>query len=266
MKQSVTIALLFMAISTVDAMKLVSNNHGNGMFEDTDIATTKGAIDYVLGAMDAPSKDQSLAQSKTRSQTLEDMRQKLEKEDDSVIQESQNLIDQTKRNIAQGEIGRAIGDSKIQLEKQNFHILKANFDKEFSLIKEQAEVDQISGKATPESIEKQIQALSSKASLILASINVVGQMENEVKNGDGIPEAGIETKLFQDDDLMQTQKAFRVTLNQAVAFQQEFRTAYENKAIEAAAKIAKPKTEFANYNRTKEEKDEMKAFLTGQSS
>ena len=84
----------------------------------------------------------------TTEKLQKDLKQ-LEDEDKDLITAYQGKLDQTKRNVEQGEMGRSLAIGKIVDMKQSFTQLGNHIAEEGKIIKQEIELDKEKKKANP---------------------------------------------------------------------------------------------------------------------
>lgn len=128
--------------------------------------------------------------------------QSMAQADTQIISELDKKIDQAKRNVAQGELGRTLAMNKINEIKLSL----AEFKSHFQELAEHAVADPSGEDAQPVAVEKKrkdIQALQQKSEKVLEYLPQVQALEVEL----GLPE---ETK---DEELVTLEKQ----MNQSIA-------------------------------------------------
>ena len=85
--------------------------------------------------------EEVVVKNKLESEKLAENQQKLQASDKELIASYQGKLDQTKRNVEQGEMGRSLAMGKILDMKASFTVLAQNIDNETKIIKDEIAQD-----------------------------------------------------------------------------------------------------------------------------
>ena len=111
-------------------------------------------------------------------------------EDAQLIKDYKFKLDQTKRNIEQGELGRSLAEGKVSEIKQKFDQLDKNLKEESETIGKEIEFDTSKNNSDVEGKKKSLAQVNARSVNILEDITTVKEIskdlvtENQGKDAD----------------------------------------------------------------------------------
>ena len=120
--------------------------------------------------------EEVVVKNKLESEKLAESQQKLQASDKELIASYQGKLDQTKRNVEQGEMGRSLAMGKILDMKASFTVLAQNIDNETKIIKDEIAQDQEKKKVNPEKQMSEIKNLEKISKGVLADEATVAEL------------------------------------------------------------------------------------------
>lgn len=200
-------------------------------------------------------EEEDQVKSKHSKQGIANRLAELQRKDQEIIQEYSVQLDQSQRNINQGEMGQSLAQSKIMSVKNSFELLATNIQDEANTLKEGAELDRKTNKdASPEKVQADVDGLKQRTDKILTDLQKVQGMESDLKDKGSEAPAG---SLFEIEEKMNN------SIKQAQDYVKGYKSDVENKqkedqaAKEEALGVSNPRM------RSQKDKDEMNAFLSG---
>ena len=129
----------------------------------------------------------------------------LQAKDSEIVSEYTVQLDQSQRNIDQGEMGQSLAQSKIMSIKNSFDLLSTNIQEEAVTIKEQADLERKTDKsASPDKTQENVNALKKRTDQIMVDLEKVSGMESDLKDkGADVP---------SQDDLNQIREKFNLSI------------------------------------------------------
>ena len=171
----------------------------------------------------------------------------------------QDKLDQTKRNVEQGEMGRSLAMGKILDMKTSFSTLAQNIVDETKIIKDEIAQDQEKKKVNPEKQVQEVAALEKTTKSVLADISTVADLQTNILS------TGTDGEVIQkDQDLADDITKITSAVKDTGSFVSEYKTTENKKQQEALAQQeAGDSGPIHDRKRSQSEKDEMSAFLSG---
>ena len=184
------------------------------------------------------------------------------KENEGLIKEYRFKLDQSKRNIAQGELGRSLAEGKISEIKQKFAQLDKNLKEEAETIGKEIEFDEANNKDELASQKKNLVQVTTTSENVLKDIATVQELskdlvtENQGKDAD-------QASQNVDMDLTSSETGIKHSIAQAKESIDKYGQQLTKKAADDLAKQEQGDKGPFRKDRTSQEKDEMAAFLAG---
>ena len=171
----------------------------------------------------------------------------------------QDKLDQTKRNVEQGEMGRSLAMGKILDMKTSFQTLSQNIVDETQIIRDEVAQDQEKKKINPEKQVQEVAALEKTSKSVLADISTVAELQTTILT------TGTDGEVIQkDQDLADDVTKIQAAIKDTSSFVNEYKSTENKKQQEALAQQeAGDNDPLHTKKRSQAEKDEMAAFLSG---
>uniref|UniRef100_A0A7S3FTS6 Uncharacterized protein n=1 Tax=Strombidium rassoulzadegani TaxID=1082188 RepID=A0A7S3FTS6_9SPIT len=201
-------------------------------------------------------------------QEIEDKLKTMNTRDEQLTKDYNVKLEQSKRNIEQGEMGRSLASSKVVDIKNSLSQIQANLDAEGKAISQIVDMDEKARKLNFAQQEAQLKQMRQRVGIVNKDISTVLQVEsmlNDPNNGDdtGI----ILAEAQKDEDLQTITKSIQSSLSETETHVKRAKEGEEKRQAEIRLKEHGQADTLFTYNkRSKTEKEEMDAFLSGQTN
>ena len=180
-----------------------------------------------------------------------------------------HLLDQVERNIGQGELGQSLAQGKLDAIKADFSEISSNIVKETQMQQKMRETEKKESKDGIPSIDDkfktyaQIAQASTKLSEQFDTVVDLEKQLNRDCKGVEVADSLAVLPEFKDDEIL----TMKIQMNKSVADLKNFLTTEQGdiKKQKEEAEERASSAGTANHKRTDKDKDEMAAFLAGDS-
>ena len=135
------------------------------------------------------------------------------------MKEYKVLLQQSERNIAQGELGQSLAASKIDHTKFSIQQIKQNIQEQADAIRKDAEFDKKQDELEPSKYTEAANLLAQKCKQVQADIDIVISQEGKINENVNAS--------FQDDELLKTQMQIAKTAKKLQSYVQGLETEYK---------------------------------------